>query len=59
MEHHTAAGSSLYPEHHQQSENGFVTLVKCDPPRSGSLEVKHEQVYRTDRLAHLKREKLT
>jgi len=60
MEHHTATGWGLCPEHQKLSDDGFVALVECDPQRSGSPAasgcVKPEQAYRTGRLAHLKRE---
>ncbi|HAT1587304.1 TPA: ATPase [Citrobacter farmeri] len=60
MERHTATGWGLCPEHQKLSDDGFVALVECDPQRSGSPagggRVKPEQVYRTGRLAHLKRE---
>lgn len=59
MEHHTATGWGLFPEHQQLSDDGFVALVECDPQRSSSLSsdrMKPEQAYRTGRLRHLKRE---
>lgn len=60
MEHHTATGWGLCPEHQKLSDDGFVALVECDPERSGSptggINVKPEQVHRTGRLAHLRRE---
>ncbi|MFM5701041.1 ATPase [Aeromonas dhakensis] len=63
LEHHTATGWGLCPEHQKLSDDGFVALVECDPQRSGSPavdgRVKPEQAYRTGRLAHLKREVFT
>ncbi|MDN2614433.1 ATPase [Enterobacter kobei] len=58
MEHHTATGWGLCPEHQKLADDGFVALVECDPQRSGSAgaRMKPEQAYRTGRLAHLKRE---
>tara|TARA_R110000868_G_scaffold19062_9_gene82504 strand:- start:1291 stop:1692 length:402 start_codon:yes stop_codon:yes gene_type:complete len=59
MEHHTATGWGLCPEHQKLSDDGFVALVECDPQRSGSPganRMKPGQAYRTGRLAHLKRE---
>ncbi|MBJ9756365.1 ATPase [Burkholderia cepacia] len=58
MEHHTATGWGLCPEHQKLSDDGFVALVECDPQRSGSQaggRIKPEQAYRTGRLAHLRR----
>ena len=59
MERHTTTGWGLCPEHQKLSDDGFVTLVECDPQRSGSpsgaARMKPEQAYRTGRLAHLKR----
>ena len=57
MEHHTATGWGLCPEHQKLADDGFVALVECDPQRSGSAgaRMKPEQAYRTGRLAHLKR----
>ena len=59
MERHTTTGWGLCPEHQKLSDDGFVALVECDPQRSGSPSgaacMKPEQVYRTGRLAHLKR----
>ena len=61
MEHHTATGWGLCPEHQKLSDEGFVTLVECDPKRSGSpsggARLKPDQAYRTGRLVHLKRDK--
>ncbi len=60
MEHHTATGWGLCPEHQKLADDGFVALVECDPQRSRAVAVaarmKPEQAYRTGRLAHLKRE---
>jgi len=60
MAHHTVTGWGLCPEHQKRFDEGFVTLVECDPERSGvsdeTANVKPEQVYRTGRLAHVKRE---
>ncbi|VGO08727.1 FIG01198175: hypothetical protein [plant metagenome] len=60
LAHHTVTGWGLCPEHERLSKNGFITLVECDPQRSGgapsSGNMKPEQAYRTGRLAHLKRE---
>lgn len=59
MEHHTATGWGLCPEHQKLSDDGFVALVECDPQRSGSPganRMKSEQAYRTGHPAHLKRE---
>jgi len=58
MEHQTITGWGLCPEHQKLSHDGFVTLVECDPQRSGSQaggRMKPEQAYRTGRLAHLRR----
>jgi len=58
MERHTKTGWGLCPEHQKLSDDGFVALVECDPQRSGSQaggRMKPEQVYRTGRLAHLRR----
>lgn len=61
MEHHTATGWGLCPEHQKLSDDGFVALVECDPQRSGlpasGTRLKPDQAYRTGRLAHLKRDK--
>lgn len=57
IEHHTATGWGLCPEHQKLSDDGFVALVKCDPQRSGSQtggRMKPEQAYRTGLLAHLR-----
>lgn len=60
MEHYTATGLGLCPEHQKLADDGFVALVECDPQRSGAAagtaRMKPEQAYRTGRLAHLKRE---
>lgn len=60
MKRHTATGWGSCPEHQKLSDDGFVTLVECDPKRSGAsasaARMKPEQAYRTGRLAHLKRE---
>lgn len=58
MERHTATGWGLCPEHKKLSDDGFVALIECDPQRSGPQVdgcIKPDQVYRTGRLAHLKR----
>jgi len=58
MTRHTVTGWGLCPEHQKLSDDGFVALIECDPQRSGSLaggHMKPEQVYRTGRLAHLRR----
>lgn len=53
------AGWGLCPERQKLSDDGFVALVECDPQRSGAPagagRMKSEQIYRTGRLAHLKR----
>ena len=61
MEHHTATGWGLCPEHQKLADEGFVALVECDPQRSGSPggRLKPEQAYRTGRLAHIKRHLFT
>lgn len=60
MEHHTATGWGLCPEHQKLADDGFVALIECDPQRSGSpsgaVRMKPEEAYRTGRVAHLKRE---
>lgn len=60
MERQTVTGWGLCPEHERMFKQGYVALVECDPQRSGvapaSGSMKPEQVYRTGRLAHLKRE---
>ena len=57
---HTATGWGLCPEHQKLSDDGFVALVECDPPRSGvssgTGRIKPAQAYRTGSCAHLKRE---
>jgi hypothetical protein len=57
MKQHTVTGWGLCPEHQKLFDDGFVALVECDPQRSGSHgeRMKPEQVYRTGRLAHLRR----
>jgi len=57
MEYQTITGWGLCPEHQKLSDAGFVTLVECDPQRSGSQagRIKPEQAYRTSRLVHLRR----
>ncbi|HBO0859775.1 ATPase [Pseudomonas aeruginosa] len=58
LERYTTTGWGLCPTHQRLYSEGFVALVECDPQRSGSPHdrLKLEQVYRTGRLAHLKRE---
>jgi len=60
MERHTTTGWGLCPEHERLRSEGFVALVECDPQRSGTRanggQMKPDQVYRTGRLAHLRRE---
>lgn len=57
---YTTTGWGLCAEHQPLFSAGFVALVECDPQRSGMPlsgdHVKPEQVYRTGRLVHLKRE---
>lgn len=58
MEHHTATGWGLCPEHQKLLDDGFVALVECDPQRSGSPvggRMHPKQAYRTGRLVHLRR----
>lgn len=59
MSRHTITGWDLCPEHRTLHEQGFVALVECDPARSGNpgagARVSPHSVYRTGRLAHLKR----
>ena len=60
LERHTTTGWGQCAEHQQLFSAGFVALVECDPQRSGMTpsadRLKPEHVYRTGRLAHLKRE---
>ncbi|PLZ02448.1 ATPase [Burkholderia sp. WAC0059] len=60
LKRHTTTGWGLCPEHQKLADEGYVALIECDPQRSGSPtsadRMKPEQVYRTGRLAHLKRE---
>jgi hypothetical protein len=60
MPRHTVTGWDLCPEHRRLHEAGFVALVECDPTKSGDPgsgeKVSPNQVWRTGRLAHLKRE---
>lgn len=60
MAHHTTTGWGLCPEHQRLFAEGFVALVECDPQRSdtavGAQHMDLEQVYRTGRLAHLRRD---
>lgn len=60
MEPRTITGWDLCPEHRKLHAQGFVALVECDPTKSGhpaaGATVSPSQVYRTGRLAHLKRE---
>lgn len=61
MEHHTATGWGLCPEHQKLLDDGFVALVECDPQRSGSSaggRMNPQQAYRTGRLAYVRREVL-
>lgn len=57
---HTITGWGLCPEHRQLHEQGFVALVECDPEKSGNpgvgAKISPSRVYRTGKLAHLKRE---
>lgn len=58
MKRHTTTGWGLCPEHQKLADDGFVALIECDPQRSGSPaggRMEPEQVYRTGRLAHIKR----
>lgn len=59
MTRHTVTGWDLCPEHRRLYEQGFVALVECDVEKSGRPEagerVSPNRVYRTGRLAHLKR----
>lgn len=60
LERYTTTGWGLCAEHQRLADDGFVALVECDPQRSGAPSsadhLKPEQVYRTGRLAHLRRE---
>lgn len=60
LEWHTTTGWGLCAEHRQRFEEGYVALVECDPQRSGSPahqdRLPPDRVWRTGRLAHLKRE---
>ena len=60
MEPHTITGWDLCPEHRRLHEQGYVALVECDPQQSGNPAGGEKAlpgyVYRTGRLAHLKRE---
>jgi hypothetical protein len=59
MNRHTVTGWDLCPEHRRLHEEGFVALVECDPKRSGNPgageRIAPDRVYRTGRLAHVKR----
>ncbi|MCR3982039.1 MULTISPECIES: ATPase [Gammaproteobacteria] len=59
MERYTTTGWGLCAEHQKLFNEGFVALVECDPPRSGSLtgaaRLKPDQAHRTDRVAHVQR----
>ena len=55
MEQHTVTGWGLCPEHQKLHDEGYVALVGIDPDRS-ERPYKPETVYRTGRVAHLKRE---
>jgi hypothetical protein len=60
MERHTITGWDLCDEHRKLHEEGFVALVEIDPakseqPTAGDKLLPH-QVWRTGKLAHLKRE---
>jgi hypothetical protein len=50
----------LCSEHQRLFDQGFIALVECDPERSGRPgsgdRIQPDQVYRTGRIAHLKRE---
>jgi hypothetical protein len=63
LERHTTTGWGLCPEHQKLADDGYVSLVECDPNRSGGSaeqeRLKPEHAYRTGRLAHLKREAFT
>lgn len=60
MNRRTTTGWNLCTEHRKLFDDGFVALIECDPKRSGSPSsndrLRPEQVYRTGKLAHLKRE---
>lgn len=60
MQRQTTTGWGLCPEDQKLYDAGFVALVECDPERSGvpapGARLKPEQVYRTGRIAHVRRE---
>ncbi|MDP9606202.1 hypothetical protein ABL840_18965 [Variovorax sp. NFACC27] len=57
MKRHTVTGWNLCDAHRKLFDEGFVTLVECDPDRSGvpvdQDPVRPEQAWRTRWLAHL------
>lgn len=61
MDRHTVTAFELCPEHMQLFNDGFVALVECDPQRSNiqadTNQISPSEVYRTGRIAHLKRDK--
>ncbi|MFT3791073.1 MAG: ATPase [Rudaea sp.] len=60
LEHYTRTGWGMCPEHKKMAQDGYIALVECNPERSGSPTasslVRPEDVRRTGRLAHIRRE---
>ena len=60
MERYMTTGWGLCPEHRKMHEQGYIALVECDLEKSEQLSAddraKPEGMYRTGRIAHLKRE---
>ena len=59
MKRHIVAGWGLCDAYRQLFDEGFVTLIECDPQRNGvpadQNSMRPEQAWRTGRLAQMKR----
>jgi len=61
LEDPTVTGRGICPAHEKLHNNGYVALVEVDPskskfPNDNTKKVNQEDVYRTGRIAHVRRE---
>lgn len=60
MERHTTTGWGLCPEHQKLFDDGYVAIIEIDPQKTnlpvGQARVELQQMWRTGRVAHIRRE---
>jgi hypothetical protein len=60
MERHTTTGWGLCPEHQKLFDDGYVAIIEIDPQKTNlstaQTRVKLQQMWRTGRVAHIRRE---